>query len=35
MHFVTVLENIKIALKLILKLLPHVSIYDHHQGAYI
>jgi len=31
MHFMSVLENIKI--QNILKLLLHVSVYYHHQGA--
>jgi hypothetical protein len=35
MHFISVLENIKIPLKLILKLFLHVSAYYHHQGVYI
>jgi len=32
MHFIPVLENIKIYIK---TLLLHVSVYNHHQGAYI
>jgi len=35
MHFISVLENIKIYIKTYIKILLHVSVYDHHQGAYI
>ena len=35
MHFISVLENIKIYIKIYIKIAPNVSVYDHHQGAYI
>jgi hypothetical protein len=34
MYYLLILENSKIYIKLILKLLLHVLVYDHHQGSY-